>query len=187
VPRYGLVVEGPYDTPVFETLVRRLNGPDASFSVREANGHSGLMKLLPTYLKSFEMAFEGNAAERVFIIRDADMKEPQRIISDIRAVIGARTFSFPYDISVPVKEMETWLLSDVDAMNSVARNRNGRAIGFLPGDLETMQQAKEKLRIRLAEAKLQYTPAVCAEIAAHINFDTLRYRCRSFRQFSDLF
>jgi len=187
VPKYGLILEGQYDTPVFETLIKRLNDPGAVFFNIEASGHPNLRKNLPVFLKRLETAFEGQPPDRAFVVRDSDMKSPKQIEDELLARIGNHTFSFGYDICVPVREMETWLLSDNEAMTIVARQRGGRAIGYLPGDLEEIHAPKELLMTRLAHARLEYTPAVCAEIARCINLNTIRARCRSFRQFSELF
>lgn len=79
--------------------------------------------------------------------------------------------------------METWLLADVEAVKTVAKNRGGRAVAEVQGTLKDFEYPKERLKQLLSEAKLEYTEQVCAEIARSVRLDTLRYRSPSFRAF----
>jgi hypothetical protein len=187
VPKYGLVVEGPYDTPVFKALILRLNEPDAEFFPIETGGKSQLVKRLPTFLRALETAFRGRPPDRAFVIQDSDRRVPTDVIAHMKASIGRRTFSFPYDLCVATRETETWLLSDEQALSRVAERHGGRAVGYLPGDLQQLEDAKEILISRLTRARLPYTPKTCGEIAELLNIPTLRYRCSIFNAFADLF
>lgn len=187
MPKYGLIVEGPYDTPVFKALILKLNEPDAEFFPIETLGRGRLLKKLPAYLKALENAFQGQPPDRTFVIQDSDQRAPLDVIAQMRTSIGRRTFSFPYELCVAVRETETWLLSDENAINIVARSRSGRDIGYIAGDLEKLVDPKQELVSAFTRARLIYTPAVCAEIAAAMDLDRLRYRCRSFQRFSELF
>jgi hypothetical protein len=187
VPKYGLIIEGPYDTPVFKALILRLNEPDAEFFPIEAQGKSQLVKRLPIYLHALETAFLGQPADRAFVIQDSDRRAPADVIAQMKASIGTRKFKFIYDLCVAVRETETWLLSDEGAISAAAKRQGGRTIGYLPGNLEQLFDAKEKLISRLTQARLPYTPQTCGEIAELTDLATLRYRCPSFKAFADLF
>jgi hypothetical protein len=187
VPKYGLIVEGRYDTPVFESLIRRLNAPDAEFFPIESSGFANLRKFLPAYLRRLETAFTGAPPDHAFIIRDSDHRGEDPIIRELKAVIGNRTFSFPYYFCVAIREMETWLLSDERAITAVAAQQGGRAVGYIPGTLEEFVNSKELLIATLSRARLPYTPATCGKIAATLDLPTLRYRCPAFGRFQDLF
>lgn len=187
MPSYGLIVEGPYDTPVFKSLILKLNEPDAEFFPIEAGGRSRLVRRLPAYLKALETAFMGQPPDRSFVVQDSNGRQVADVIAQMRASIGNRTFGFPYELCVATRETETWLLSDETAISAIALGRNGRRIGYIPGDLENLIQPKEELISVLSRARLEYTPAVLGEIASAADLETLRYRCRSFRDFSGLF
>jgi hypothetical protein len=187
VPKYGLIVEGPYDTPVFKALISRLNEPDAEFFAIESSGYSNLKKLLTAYLKRLETAFAGGPPDQAFVIRDSDRKGGDQVIAELKAVIGNRVFTFPYHLCVAMRETETWLLSDERAITAVAQQQGGRAVGYIPGNLEELVNAKEVLISTLSRARLTYTPKTCGEIAAALDISTLRYRCRVFGTFADLF
>lgn len=187
MPKYGLIVEGPYDTPVFKVLIARLNEPHAEFFVIESSGYSSLKKFLVAYLKRLETAFKGDPPDKTFIVRDSDRKNGNQVIAELTETIGNRNFSFPYHICVATRETETWLLSDERAITIVAERENGRAVGYLPGNLEELTNAKEVFISRLSRARLSYTPKVCGDIAEVLDIPTLRYRCPVFGVFADFF
>jgi hypothetical protein len=82
--------------------------------------------------------------------------------------------------------VETWLLADETAVNVVARKR-GKAGSAqrVPGDLESLKDAKERFRRMLSQAGLPATAQVYAEVAAAADLDRIVMRCPYFQQFVD--
>jgi hypothetical protein len=87
------------------------------------------------------------------------------------------------DFCIVVREMETWLLADEEAISSVALSRGGREVPRVPSALEDLMDAKEHLMRLLSRALLPYDPELCRQIASQADLDRLRYRCPSFRRF----
>ena len=81
--------------------------------------------------------------------------------------------------------METWLLSDVDAINLVALERGGRNIAGQKGNLEQIGNAKAVFVRALSQANLPYDAEVCRQIARHIDIERLRNRCPCFHRFEE--
>jgi hypothetical protein len=73
------------------------------------------------------------------------------------------------------------LLADAAAVNAVARERGGRDVPELQGELEDIADPKERFVRLLSQARLLFTPAVCREVACQADIEKLRYRCPSFR------
>ena len=148
-------------------------------------GKNNLSKNLLTYLKTLQYAVEGLAVDKVLVIRDSDGKDPKIIKAELTQKVQERPWRFSHGVHVCVirREVETWLLSDVAAVNSVARARGGRDVAQVQGILEDIVDPKEKLKELLSKAKLDYTERVCAEIAQSLSLDTLRYQCPSFHTF----
>ena len=69
--------------------------------------------------------------------------EPLRVVRvpNLRCAIG-------FDFVFVRQELETWLLADERAINALALERNGRAIPGMQGQIEEINQPKERLRPR---------------------------------------
>jgi len=183
---YGVVVEGDYDGSVFEEIIRKIC-PDAhDTKVLIAGGSAQVMKKFLGLLRGLEhVSSQGGPVEKALVIRDADCKDPAVIEAEMKRSAEARTFSFPAGVSFHVvkQEMETWLLADPEAINSVAASRCKRSPARVPDPLEEIQDPKGKLMAVLSQSGLNYTAAVCREIAKEIDLRKLRIRCPSFQAF----
>lgn len=184
MPSYGLVMEGPYDTPVFKELTRRLDGPDFKCFTFECEGRANLKRKFPGYLKALEHWDAGGPVDKVLVICDCDNDSVAQVEAELSACVNL-PFSFPFGIEFCAikRETETWLLADHEAICAIAEKMSGRPVPEILGDLEAIVDPKEKLRKVLASARLPYTPGVLGAIAAAADLDKLRYRLPSFRNF----
>lgn len=182
---YGLIVEGPYDKAMYEALIPRICERNLSFKTRPCGGKDWLIKNFRYLLRDLENVLQGRPVDKALVIRDSGGKDPTAIKTEMEERIHGMAFAFPRGVKLCIirRTMETWLLADAEAINTVAQNRGGRQIQEVQGTLEEIHDPKAKLRSVLSEAKLPYTEPVCAEIASHLRIDHLKYRCRSFRTF----
>ncbi len=182
---YGLIVEGAYDKAVFEELVARIASPGSNPIVRVCGGVSQLMKQFPSYLRDLEHAVRGQPVDKAIVIRD--WRGPDLIALEQRMSqrVEDKQFSFLRGVQFcgVQQEMETWLLADVGAINSVALGRNGRIVPPVQGDLEQIGNPKERLVEILSRAGIVYDAETCREIAQRSDIEILKYRCPSFRSF----
>jgi len=183
-PTYGLIVEGPYDQAMYEALIPRICGGEVVFT-RPCGGVDRLMKLFHALLRDLEHVVRGGPVDKALVIRDSGGKDPAAVETDMAHRISGRAYAFTRGVQLCIvqRTMETWLLADAQAINSVAAERGGRRIQDVQGTLEDVQDPKKELQSVLSEARLEYTTVVCAEIASHLRIDHLEYRCPSFRSF----
>ena len=141
--------------------------------------------LLNYTLEALEYAVEGRAVEKALVIRDSGGKDPKSIEEELTQKVRERPWAFSHDVHICIirREVETWLLADVEAVKTVAQNRGGQEVAEVQETLEEIEYPKKRLRQLLSEAKLEYTDRVGAEIARSLRLDKLSYRCPSFRTF----
>jgi hypothetical protein len=182
---YGIVVEGPYDGAILCELIPRILGREVPVISRPSYGKENLRKNLLTHLGTLEHSVEGRAVDKALVIRDSGGKDCKTLEEELAHRVQGRPWAFSHGLHVCIirREVETWLLADVAAVNAVAEKRGGRAVAEVQGTLEEVEYPKEKLKQLLSEARLEYTDQVCAEIARAVRLDTLSYRCPSFRIF----
>lgn len=182
---YGIVVEGVYDVPVYEELIRKISSPDAVIISRDTGGVERLKKLFPVLLKDFEHVRSGRPVDKPLIIRDSGGRNPRDLERELRDRIRGWQFSFPTEIQFHIvhRAMETWLLADTAALNYVAVSRRGRQVPAVQGALEDIVDPKTRLKRLLSVAGLPYDPEVCRQIAKQAALGALRNRCPSFSTF----
>lgn len=182
---YGLIVEGSYDERVFPELVRKIASGQVRVEVRPCGGVARLMKRFPGFLRELEHVMQGKSVDKALVVRDCDLRDPEAVERDMAEKVRERPFAFPRGVHFCAirQMMDTWLLADVNAINSLARERGGRDVPPVQGLLEQIGNPKQRLRCLLSRARLPYDPEVCREIACRADIEAVRYRCPSFRRF----
>jgi hypothetical protein len=182
VPSYGLIVEGIYDTPVYETLTNRLDSPDARFFTLECGGVGNLMKRFPGLLRYLEVIDGGNPVDRALVIRDCGNRLAADVEAEMRIKIAGVQYRFPrgVDVCAVRQETETWLLADEQAISTVA---SGRTVGTVNGNLEDIIDPKARLQRILSHVKLDYLPSTLGAVARRADVEIMRYRLPAFRSF----
>jgi hypothetical protein len=154
-------------------------------TVRPTGGVVNLMRKLPGFLRELEFARQGGPVGKAMVVRDCGGLEPDQAEGRMAAKVHGRRFGFHRGVKFHAvrRAMETWLLADVDAINSVAMERGGRRVSAVKGQLEEIVDPKKLLTQLLTSARLVYDKEVCRQIASRTRIETLRYRCLSFRSF----
>src|SRR5262245_52678357 len=126
MPSVGLIVEGIYDEAALTELVQKCISPEVDIICRPCGGVPQLMKLFPGFLKEFEHANAGLPVDKGIVIRDADQKDPDALVSRMESKISGRIYPFSTKCLVIVQKLETWLLADEEALSSVTRRTQRR-------------------------------------------------------------
>ena len=181
---FGLVVAGPYDEAILETLMRRLR-PDLSevFS-RQCQNDPGVTKRLKGLLEDFKHVNAGGAVDKAIVVRDAHKAQLSEIQNALTLHFNPAHYSFSVKFAVVVPEPEAWLLADNEALAAISRER-GRPQTFPPtsSSPENLSDPKRELRRRLAQAKVNYTQVVAGKLAELSDLARVAYWCPSFVQF----
>ncbi|MBI2207689.1 MAG: DUF4276 family protein [Candidatus Rokubacteria bacterium] len=184
---FGGVVEGDKDKAVCEELIPRICPETEQVLVRVAGDRPQLMKKFPAWLKTLQhVTTTGGPVDKAFVVRDADNKASNGIESDMLQRIADRAYPFPRGVSVHAirQEIDTWLLADINAINTVAAEVGHRPTKrSIPRPLEGIQQPSLLLQQVLSSVGLNYTAAICRKIARHIDLGILRAECPSFLEF----
>jgi hypothetical protein len=198
---YGIVVEGPYDVAILRELIPRILAREVPVIPRPCFAKVIPNRQLLTLLRDLQDEMQRRLDEKAranlqdemevwryqkaFVIRDAGGKDPKIIEAELARKVQERPWGFSHGVHVCIirREVETWLLADVAAVNAVAKKRGGRTVVEVQETLEEIGYPKERLKQLLSDARLEYTEEVCAEIARSLRLDRLSYRCPSFRTF----
>jgi hypothetical protein len=186
---YGIIVEGEYDSGVYETIVRRLAGDEVYIRAFVCRGKPALLQKFPGYLEALKIEVAGGPVDMAVVIADADGTDPLELETKMRSKVEGRNYPFRLGVRFHAvrNAMEAWLLADVSAISkTMERRRPGRGITKSHDAPEGLLDPKPTFRRLLAENELDYTPAVGAEIAQQIDFQLLSDKCPRFRLFADL-
>jgi hypothetical protein len=182
----GVVVEGPDDAAVYPILIRRIDPSFERVYPRECTGRQKLKNKFLYFLEEFA----GNPAaldiRKVLVIRDSDCNDPERIEQDLQTIFANSNLRLAFSVSFHATkcELETWLLADEDAINTVSARRGSKGrIRRVEIDLENFREPKELYRRTLSQAGLQDTGAVMKQIAQEVRLEVVAARCPRFGEF----
>jgi Mor family transcriptional regulator len=185
---YGIIVEGTYDSAVYDALIRRLTSLGVHIRALPCEGKANVMKKFPGLLSTFKYEIGGNPVDMAIVIVDADGKDPLEVEAKMQEKIQGRSFPFPLNVrfyAVP-QAMDTWLLADASAINAAVQRRGGKPVTKSHDDPEGLPHPKEWLRKLLTDHHAAYTAELCREIAQTIDLQMLSQKCRRFSAFAEL-
>ncbi|MBS0197811.1 MAG: DUF4276 family protein [Planctomycetes bacterium] len=176
---YAILAEHASDADVLASITRRRLA--APITIKK-KGYDGCGNLRAKGARDIR-AWINAGVLRFIICHDADGRSPESIRELVaREIIKPAGVSESCCIAVPVQEIESWLIADETAIQSIAN-----APGFKGhGHPESLAQPKEWLKAQLRAAKVQprYVPDLVNErVAGVLRLDVLERKCPSFRNF----
>jgi hypothetical protein len=173
MPTMGLIVEGPYDEAVLDTLVKRCR-PGIKVITRKCRGPIiGRFAGIATELdRSYRI-------EKLLVVADADGRNPASLAKQIQSKV-VRNYSFPVAPVIIVQELEAWLIADPRALESVVSTKKGFR-GF--PNPEKIRDPKAALRS--ASPSTVYTTEIARRIAEKVDLTVLDQRCPMFSKFRE--
>ncbi len=120
----GVVVEGLDDYTTYPTLIQRIRNDIGRSQVRECGGKSRLKNRFLSFLREFQ-----NPTWQIgiaLVIRDSDCSPPQPIEDQLRNILNTSGFrpQFRVELFAIPCMLESWLVSDLDAIRRVAAQRS---------------------------------------------------------------
>ncbi|MFY9744195.1 MAG: DUF4276 family protein [Candidatus Sulfotelmatobacter sp.] len=185
---YGIIVEGDYDSAVYDAIIRRLTSPGIHIRPLPCQGKTNLMRKFPGLLRRFEYEIDGNPVDMAIVIRDADGRDASEVEAKMRTKIQNSNYPFRLSVrffAVP-QAMDAWLLADVAAISAAVQGRGGKRVARSHDDPESLLDPKGWLRKLLTDHQAAYTAELCREIAQKTDLQLLSQRCRSFPVFAEL-
>jgi len=101
---FGIVVEGPYDSAVYSTLIPRIR-PDVELVVmRQCGGVPALRSTFVYWLKKFQYPIV-----KALVIRDSDRRDPLEAETEMSSILKQSRFtpSFPVHFHATTRALET--------------------------------------------------------------------------------
>jgi len=185
---YGIIVEGPYDSAVYDPVIRKLVSPKVPIKARVCGGKTNLMRKFPGLLPTFEYEIAGGPVDMAIVIRDADGRDPEEVEAEMRSKVQGRQYPFRLGVRFYAvsQAMDAWLLADVNAISAAVQGRGGKPVTRSHDAPDGLLKPKEWLRKLLEDHKVGYTAAVCAEIAQEADLQVIAQKCARFPVFADL-
>lgn len=183
----GLVVEGEFDDASYRRLLPRVRTDTIVLQVRPCGGKSRLKNKFVELLKELQRnpAWQLDLA---FVIRDSDCDPPLPIEKQLRRVLGASGFKpkFRVEFFATPCMLESWLLSDLAAVQKVAARRRHGSVAPLDIQVPNSNSVEDKETFIgvLKHFGLPATPPVYADIAAIADLGLIGDRCTYFREFA---
>jgi hypothetical protein len=177
--KIGIVAEGlpNSDVQIISELVKKILFRDPSFIPRPGGSRGNVIKKYCGWLEEFR----NEKVDKALVIIDQDMACVKILVERLQERIKNREYCFPVKFHVIKQEMETWLLSDEQAISKVV----GRTVQRVNQTLEDIQQPKEKLKELLSKAKANYTAETLRRIAEESDIKRIAYRCPGFIRFKN--
>jgi hypothetical protein len=185
---YGIIVEGAYDSAVYDAFIRRLTSPEIHIKPLVCNGKSNLMKKFPALLRAFEHEIGGDPVDMAIVIRDADGRNPGEVEAQMRAKIQGLQYPFRLNVRFHAVRhaMDAWLLADVNAISMACSQRRGTPVTRSHDAPEDLLDPKDGFRKLLTNHNVTYAAEVCREIAQETDLQVLSQKCPRFRGFMEL-
>ncbi|MFZ0294845.1 MAG: hypothetical protein WAL52_14655 [Candidatus Sulfotelmatobacter sp.] len=142
---YGIIVEGAYDSAVYDPLIRKLASHKVHIKALVCEGKANLGKKFPGLLRTFEYEIGGDPVDMAIVIVDADGRDPLEVEEHMRRKVQGRNYPFPLNVrfyAVP-QAMDAWLLADAAAISAAVQGKGGKPITKSHDDPERLLNPKE--------------------------------------------
>ena len=142
---YGIIVEGAYDSAVYDPPYSKVGLPQSSHQGTCLRGKANLGKKFPGLLRTFEYEIGGDPVDMAIVIVDADGRDPLEVEEHMRRKVQGRNYPFPLNVrfyAVP-QAMDAWLLADAAAISAAVQGKGGKPITKSHDDPERLLNPKE--------------------------------------------
>lgn len=176
---YAILAEDKSDVETLKVLIRRV-AENQNISVKGV-GYSGCSQMLNKGARQLQAFYESGACKRFVVCYDSDKESPvARRQEIIRRVVSPSRVTAPICVLIPVQEIETWILADINAVSKVI---SGWRPDVVVSNPEGVNDPKEYLeKISRQNQRPRYTHAVHNQkIAQYLNIDEIYKKCPSFR------
>ena len=175
--KLGIVAEGlpNTDVKIISELIKKMVSDNLELCPYPGRDKSNVIKKYRDWLEDCRK----KNVDKALVMVDQDLSCIKLIVEMMQKKIEGRQYRFPVKFHVIVRMLETWLLSDEEAISAVV----GKNVPRVNGTLENIRNPKVKLKEILSRAKATYTPETLRRIAEESDIERIAYRCPGFERF----
>ena len=179
---YGVIGEDNSDAESLKTLIRRIASDERL--VVKTIGYGGCGQMLKKGARQLGL-FADLGMSRFVVCYDADGPEPSSRYQEALTKIVKPSGLSDCCITIPVQELESWILADLGAVSNIFKSWNPDSSYTNPEGISKPKELIEKLS-RSANGKPRYSHATHnPRVVKYLDLEVLYSRCRSFRPFYD--
>ena len=178
---YGVIGEDKSDTESLKTLIRRITGNNSL--VVKTKGYSGCGQMLRKGARQL-LLFSDMGLTRFIVCYDADGPEPSERYDEALAKIVKPSKLEDCCITIPVQELEAWILADLAAVTNIFTSWKPQS----HSNPESVKDPKEHIErlSRSANGKPRYSHATHnPRVAKYLDLEVVYEKCASFRPLYD--
>lgn len=174
---YGILGEDDSDIQVLQKLIRRISKNERTRIKDKA--YSGCGDLLSKGARGIQ-ALSDLGISKFIICYDSDRANPNDRFNEIaKRIIKPSGVKSTFCTLIPVQEIESWFLSDLDAVKKIFDSFKSDKNFANPENQNDPKQMLEKL-LRREDNKPRYSGSIHnPQIAEHINLEKLVMKCPS--------
>lgn len=183
--KIGIISEGKYDSESLSLIITKIinNKIDIEFETAFGSGKSDIIRSK----KLFSNKLHNQKCDYVFIVRDSDGADTDRICRDIKAAYDSTQIAAKYDVILAVQELEAWYLTDSACISSMYDSVGGVAYTFTQCT-DGVNSPKEELR-RFVENESKnedvYLESDSPRLAEFLDIEVATSNSVSFREFRE--
>lgn len=180
-PLIGIIAEDDSDVDCIKLLIRRLHQEkQIGFKKFVGRGCGKITRKANAWAKNFERS----GCNHIILIHDLDKNNKEDLIINIQTAFLPSPIK-KYIISVPVEELEAWLLSDDSAIKKVFKVKKPFTLPNSPESISSPKEFLENLVCKITDKQYMYLNTKHnSQITEIIKIDSIESKCPSF---SDLY
>jgi hypothetical protein len=177
---FCVVGEWDDDINVIIEFLKKLLPQRSTFKRIKAGGKCKVMGKFVKWLNGLY----NTDIKKAFIVVDQDGACIKYLVKNFNDKMAGQKYIFKVLFHIVEKEMQTWLFADENAISGAIGK--GKTIPKIKGNLEAINDPKEKLQRSLGENNVDYTPDIAKKIAFNTNLEIIAKRCPGFQRFRQL-
>jgi len=174
---FAVLAEDKSDVAALQILVKRISGnPRLGVLGRGFGGCGKLRQKVCSHMADYAR----RGASRFIVCHDSDGNDPSELKEKIEAIIRVgRLTACRHSIVVPVQELESWIIADEKAIQTVIAQLSIGSVKHPESLINPKEWLESKSRVR--HSRPRYIPSIHnKEVVRHTDLEKLARKCPSF-------
>jgi hypothetical protein len=178
---FGIISEDPTDFETIRILVSKIiDTTGVGFKSKVGNGCAKISSKCTVWAEDLS----NRKCDVLIVVHDLDRKNYDELKNDLQSKLASSAIK-DHLVSIPIEELEAWLLADPEGIKSGLRLKR---VPKFSGTPETINSPKEKLRDAIfscSNKEIYYQTSMNPRIAESIDVTKIYAKCPSFKEFYD--